>query len=1799
MPDFGQFDITDYGAPSAGSNFDPASLTPQMQSAAAMSVTQGGYNWAQTLGGAAVLAVPDLVDTVSSSLGLTQRQDVNKGLGDVLNPMLQTIGLPGLNRFAQENQGAVEAVSGIVGIIGAELATGGTITAAAPFVAAMRGASYAKKALSLEAEYSASLATVRSVDMELGRRGALGAAQYVGAVEAMGFGVGAAGEVVPTGVSLFSRASVASRARGVASLKGALRAGATEATMAVTLNQNSFLYSEDASMNIMFAALGVGIGAAVGRVGANYEMRKFVNSDQMQRVYAEALDTTGLEAQLTSVDSVMSAMNKKGPSTYLGSLQGHVTDKATSLMVQARAAPGAGVDTSTASRLGTQLEQLAYEETQKATMKGIRGLEATNFSMDASGYGNHMREIMRSDSGALLQAEMIGAAGDGRSLSLLHDQHGENIVNRKQMIQDRMSDAAGWAKLTDSQRIGFQKELKNLRWMESHVPIAYIDGEATTLEHAAAYDNWFEPEIRTKKEEGLSLWESTDLQTKKAHKVGIDSDMELYLPKGKDLTTADHFDMLRLYRSAQQGLRDIIKDPMGVLKLPEKPNWFQLDMAEELLRRTDQPGKVQWSGTLTREKAQVESFAQKVDALAASSRSDDPTAIAKLRVRYNLPKLTAYEMGVLATDEHPLDIIVRGAIGAGGGDAVRGNSLQQMLDGITESKKLTDLTVDAGKQANSLTGNTFNFMADFEGKPMKPILTYKRPFAPNAFIKDNLAERIAMNKANVLGQLTGNQADALTRELVANTIQSPDYQLASKVLGLADSQMSASTFGFENAAPGNALRGITDAISTTEWKFRDNPIVQAMTRLRETAERGAQAFMRQAFESTITPTVQILKGPRNGESNLLVQQFFSHAPGWELVDTPIQVEGREGKALHHFVLEDTAANRARFSAQYGREMEDGQNLLTPQGKEVVLDDLGLTVLNQFNQLTDMRRVQQNVLRKALGLSEMRRANFYVPPPSVEGKIVGHTYDALNRIVPGGTVIANTQEDFARQLANLKDASKYPDSPLLREGNLFRSADEVKAFATVMDRAQQEMVNPGRTHIAGLFSNKGKIAGQELRMGAFEEAMTAVRDGFLQHGRDLNEIMFKDAINSAKARSAISGGQTAESVSDNLKQKSKNIFDHYVQEATGSSPLRNDKSWIGKGYGLIESKANQLLAQASPKAARVFAQANDYLRNAIPYNLSKTEQDAFNEMTTSLGEFMPFKSVADQLEAKGAGKLPPTLAKITGDINKFEATWVLRMLEPVQAAMNLAGMVNALPAVTRHLTRKGGETLEEYAARIGHNSNIFGDEAQSFGVLDMGKVMRNGFKRAWSKAADPEFDYMARNGFLSQEVAEFQKAFNAADGGKNPYMKWITGDPTSPNKFAQKGVVGWASLLTDKSEDFSRSWGHMAGLELAESLGITDKIAKHNFAHDMANKMIANYSPHNRPEIFQGAVGAPIGLFQSFIWAYYQRMFRYVETKDFAALGAQYATQGGIFGLKSVPGFQQMNQLMFEGQDGKTDPYDQVVRRFGQQAGDLIMMGGLGSIPAMFGGEGIDLTARGDTTFRTPVFNSPAVVTTAQKIGDGVMGMVRLFSATNPDVTSQQIGEVLSNTIPNRPIAGFFESMMAGGADTDASGQLISQNANWMETAYRVMGTRSVRQSRELDAFYANKGAMEIQAAKRQELNRATRGIIRSAGDDMDQLEGVMETYIQNGGDPRYYQRWLKSQFEAADSTRGQRMLEQSLKSPQRQDQAQRLLDAHVTPSAENAVQDDYLAHIPDSMDNAQPTNEPTDNAALMYGQPTQ
>lgn len=1763
---------------------------------------QHDYGILSTVAGDVGLGISDLVDTVGSSIPF-----VSKGLGiqrgDFNQMALRALDSPGITDFYNANRGGIEAASGITGAIAAEF-VGRKLTAPGGLLmAGLKTLPYARRIATLDAEYSTAMATVRIADKELATRGAMGIEQYIGRVGLEGNGLPG---LIP-GVGGATRSGLTRTANFLGFAKGVKGAAVTEAVMATTLNQNGFLYDDDMSHNIMWMGLGLGVGGAFEKVATGYAIRKYVNSDEIRRTFAAALDPDHTEAaRLLWRDNApkflsADAMQEMGDIGHLG---GAHTDYVVNLLVGAKTLDKTPLGTtefaqglqSSRNQLATQNFQLAREEIQKVTSKGISTNGFTRFSVNSKGYMNHLDQLMKNDAGSMMGIEALGGIPEESTVVGIHNAHHSRLESVISDLQAKALDAQeaikSGAKIP--KKFDFDANdamIRRLNFEKNLTPVFFIDGEKATITDARVLDNWVEPTItKVAADDESTLFEAV-AKDGKSHGVGVDTNLNLYLPGNKSLADADHFDLLRAYRAGQRVIQNLKNDPNAVVSLPKGANYFQLDMAEQLIRESDGKVTIHWPDAMTRESAQVESFAQKAEILKSQDRLlqikaaalgrkgvefDPALEASKLRVRLNLPKLTAYERGVLGESDHPVVQLLRGVSTMDPKD-MRALTKQDLMTGAAATKRIGDFAPTAASDFDDLQGNSFKYMLDDFGQPTKPLIGYQRSLTPFDWMPDNLADNLATRKLYTVTKMmeplpptkTLPARQTFTNKLSSALMQSPDYDITSRTHELMDTQIQGSTFGTANQTPFGAL---AKSVKSRDFIARDTPGLLAAARIQELAQR----LTRDVFQREAQPLQQvagILNSPRSAATKMLLNQFIAHRPGWDIVmdgrkaveDNLSQVALPDNKTGYKFILQRTDKNLSRWKTMFGSDMPADAIMPNPAGQDLVLDQTGLDFMKAYNTMSDSIRDNKNQLLRANGLNQIDHLPFYVPPTNIDGKFIGFTFDAENKIVPGMTVIATTQEQFAREqskvLAMIAEQKKT--------GYRFMTRDQVQRFSNIWDRAQMDMIDPGTTAIQPGKRGTGGLSSITIDPQGVEGILSTLRTQYFNHANDIVTTMFKDQIRSAESRANVAADVTRNRAGFYRDQQFRSIHDMYLENLLGKSPLNSPGSIVGRFYNQIEGTIDSFLASGTPSVSKVWHATNNWIDKIKPWDASGAAKQDFDSLTHALGEHMPFKSAAEYLEHQGAGQMPPKLKDIMGTVNRFTAATMLRMFEPAMAVMNMAGMVNAMPSVIRHLVQKEGETAVDYAARVGHIATIFpnaGPNGGSVGVLDMAKIMTKGFKRAWSKESHIDFDYMRSQGFLTQEVAEFQKQFGAIET-KADWERFMFGNPGAKvGKLGQdgallgeKGLVGWMSILTDKSEDFSRSWGHMAGLELAGNLGITGREASNLFAHDMANKMIANYNPANRPEVFQGALGAPLGLFQSFIMNYYQRLFRYVETKDYHALATQYAMQGGLFGVTTLPGYAEASKFFFNHSQGTMDANDTIREKFGQSTGDLIAAGTLSNIPKLFGLPGVDLYSRGDTAVRLPGFNLPPGFSVAEKVITGVAQGLKAVSdkimGNNPAFTGTQLAEIASNTIPNRPIAGMIEQFFAHGDDTDKYGQIVSDTQNMAEGVYRVLGVRSMRQSKAIEAAYQNRNQQELQASQQDMLRLASRAAIRSGNSDA--LPNIMQAYIQQGGDPHYFRRWLRDSYSAATTPVAQRQLQSALKDPQKMGQVARLLDAGV------------------------------------------
>lgn len=1771
---------------------------------------------ATTLGG-----IADVPDTVSSSLGFTERGQINQ-------EMLNAIGFQGLKDFYANHKAAIEVGSGIASIIAADFTAGRLLRPAGVAMRATSKLPYVNRIATLDKQYNQAFRIAQASMLKSARTGAIGVEQYAGAITAGRLGQTAL-ESTSAGVrNIFTRKAIQ---------KGLARNLTTEGILAIGANENSFLFSEDLGENIMWMAGGLGIGAFADRMMAVHQMKKFANSDIVSRTFAKAYDPAGTETARLSA-SLYDADVDMDSLTQFGYLTGHFMDSATSYKLSAdegrnvELLPGGHRNplTPRRNRLATQQDEEVRNLINKSTTHGIGGIQGSSFSMNTQkmpGYGNHIDYTLHRDPAAVYGVEELGRIPANSTSFDLGIERGNQIQTRLNKVTQALDDDGVWVTrdmknpktglkektrvlrpLKDTEREAMMAERQFLEFRKGLVETHLIDGEFMPAEIGHIFDEWKEPEISITGDADYKVWGTKGAAGKN---VGVSSELEIITPGSDEthqlsLDKIGFLDSIALYRSGQKALRWFVQNEKKMI-LPKNPNWFQLDMAEDYINKIQNEDLVVFPRGMTRDDARVQSFKQKVRAIRKdkSLMGGDTKKAYQARFKYNLPRLNSREAGLLGEEAHPIEILIRGM----GIKDLENISYQDLVAGIRESRSITGLTEMSKDRMDTTVGNMFDFMLDDNGNPMERIVAFKRPTVPFEWTKDDLAERLAMRKMYFASKLSDPAAAPMSRDLTQGLLNDPDYVAASQVAGLQDQQLMSFLPGFSHASPQSVGGGVLNDVVSREWRDRDNPALLAGARLRDKLERRARAHMEKRITETMGDTHTRLNGPRNTGSKLLTDQFLTFRQGWDL-KTKINKQTKrpeaqtitgqtpDGRAVKMFLLDEESLHNAnRFKAAYGREIQEGDVLLSPKGTKVGVDDLGYEFLTKFQRLAEDINAEKNTLNAAMGLGKINTVPLYAPPPNIRGKYIGFTLDVNNKPVPNGTIVASTPEEFSRILNELEDVNnKF--SPLNRPGHRFMRQEEITDFNTIWDDAQMNMVDPGTTAIQPGKRGKGTLIGMDLNPQAAEDALLWARDSYLKHGHDIMQNVMKDQIIALQTRAQIARESKRNAKSGLTEAKRRSIYDFQLENLLGRSAISSPGSLVGSVSRPVEDWINSALKGGKPAVNRVFRGAIDWAREHAPWKNDKASKEAFTKLTDSLGEYMPFKSVAELMERQHGAKRPPELAAITGNASRFEAAMRLRMFEVIHPLMNLSGIINAMPSVVRAMQPMKGEAREEFATRVGHLAKIFDiDPSRRIGVMDMPRLIYQTFKNTWNRERHADWDFMRSHGYVTQEVAEFHRQFAAV---KTP-GKWkalVVGDPNSKSAVAQKGLVGWVSVLSDRSEDFSRSWGHMLGLELADVVGIAGTEARHSFAHDIANKMIANYDPKNRPAIFQGALGAPIGLFQSFIWNYYQRLFRYVETGDMRSLATQYATQSALFGMTTVPGFNIVNKLFFDHDNGNDSPLDGIYQRFGESSADFLFGGVMSNLPKLMNilpgnqnVEGVDLYSRGDTNVRLPGFNAPPIFDTMSRVYGALSNGVYNWWHDNPNLTSNQVAETLSNMLTNRPIAGFIEQFFADGYDTDRFGQLVAESHGLMEQTARVIGIRSLRQSKELEAFYSNNNAKTLQRALMSDLNRSSRASIR-AGDEAA-LPGFFNEYVQRGGDPRRFNQWMKRNAEAALETRGERQLDNMMKNPAKAELMQRLLDMGVSISESDETDENVLSNPYDATDfstlpDSGPSVEPID-----------
>jgi len=1612
---------------------------------------------AKFLGSAGV----DMADMVAGSLvpGVER--------GDVWN-QARDMGLDSLANFAERNRSGVEITSGLV----AAVATAGIADAFLVPAMATRLAS--------------SSALTGTKLWQWGER-AMGGAKAAATDSAIGAALN--GELATVFGTAGGRALLKARvAEGVA------RAGVQEAAVAAVTHSNQEMWSDDASTNLAFIAMGLGIGGGLATVGARYEMRAIANSDELIQTRQAATDAYGWTS-LRETQPTPEEVAKLGAGVAFKESTNTV-----GLMMTARGLADESATPNMRALVEAEAKQAeiqAQRSLQKITSKGIPGASNTSFTLDAPttrAAGAHLTEAMHADPTVMLGIDSLGLGNVTRTLEArkLHIQALRDAGDTKSIRQAQALEEQEFLGLVNGSWMPDSKQLRELS--------EYQPGQIKLTPTTKAAGNF---EFKLDLKDGRKLTINEGGNVKGFESMGIT-------------------DQLRVYEGLNQVAGRMIKANQQYV-IPKNASWLQLDFALQFKKKG---GKLDFAQTSLKdvEQIEIESLKQKAKTALAKGSLDFWD-----RARLNLALPNSLERIHDGTSEAMLRVLQ-------GVESQPNITMKEVKEIRKQLLEMSDLRTGIKQEAPEVSGNMFEFNRGAQGGEWRPVVLgfgSTPKLTPELLgTREQLVRMTAENKAFRIQQLSKG---ILSSELTTTLTRSPEFMESLSIRGLARDQVTG--------ARGALDQGLGTFVTRT-MRYRDSKAMLAAFRVREMVDRAAEEYTNRFITRVFEGSQNRLASAPNAGSKTLVNQWFSFAGGWDLKKGVTH----GGDGYYSFQLADTAKNAQRL----GRAVRPDDVLTNPAtGRAVVLDDAGLDYVQRFQLGAQQLLRDTNAVRASRGMTPLESKEWYAPPPSTRGKIIGFTIDANGKTVPGGAIVASSQEEFD-QLRRAKLSQLEAEG----KGHRFYSQSEIEASDDLWDLSEMGWVDPGFIG-AKKASQTGSIFGDRVNPNAMEESLQWVTDKIRAVTNGTVRSIYDQQLAIARARSA---AESAVSGADR-----RTIYDEWEATVLGK-PLTSVKPGSGtKVIRAAEELAQSVINSGWPLARAIGAtQTSKWIEDlAHRMGISRVKGfRTFDELATQLGPHTPYKNTLDFVEANMRVSVPPEVKDIAAGVNRFTASMLLRWLEFPNAAMNMLGIVTNMPSILR----------SPNTPLIGSLTSAKGVK---IGVVDSHKILAGGFKDMLSPTSHADWDYMVKNGDTSQSVAELNKQLSLVDS-KSTWQRVMMGDKTiqvKPGKAPKsgkelsdwlkyKGVDGLVSLATDTTESMSRTWAHFVGLRLADMNGIVGKEARHSFARNVANQAIANYNPLNKPEIFQTSIGSMFGLFASYMQQYNQRLFRWAEVKDYASIGRQLAMQSTLFGVSSVPGYNGLEWLFQQlginpGDNPEATLTDAIYAKFGPKVGAAVAHGGIQELPRVFGfDESVALYTRGDANFRAPTLDPTRLMAGLNVVASIAEGTWELASksigaATSEDstLTWRYVSETLARNMPNRAIKGAMTVLMNGGQEVDASGQIVSETQTWLETGLRLSGLRSGRQQGEVEAYYANQAMRRRLASRMEGLREETRALIRS-GKPFDPMT-IFNKYVEKGGAPSHFKTWIQDQMKVASDSRGMRQLVDSLKSPNTQMEAWR------------------------------------------------
>lgn len=891
--------------------------------------------------------------------------------------------------------------------------------------------------------------------------------------------------------------------------------------------------------------------------------------------------------------------------------------------------------------------------------------------------------------------------------------------------------------------------------------------------------------------------------------------------------------------------------------------------------------------------------------------------------------------------------------------------------------------------------------------------------------------------------------------------------------------------------------------------------VKAVSLLAQDSDNFVLSSVRKVFDQKLSGLYAEIRHKKN-YTHLVdasrVEHSYRH--GWEIEAVE---KAADGKSAQFVLKADSEQNQKLMQRHFKQDIVKGQKNYMPDmsvsarkagAVPLRVTSLAADFMDEVSRLSIGAGVEDNALRQARGRGAIQLRAWHLPAPELSMQDAWFVRNEVGDVVDiyhKGTEAQNKARALAaaEKFGSGHIANSYESTRLLHQWS-----DDPLHF---VDYSQQWL----KTGAA--IEGGSAVAEIDRTSNTIDKMVNTLAQQYVNVGTRARAAIFEPQIRFAREASQYVGKPAGLAVGEN------NIFDRYLAQLY-SRTTQSGSGFVSRGYKLFENAYDASLTYLYGVKSELTASglesvsASRGLKRLVQENVSDAEYRQYKKMES----WSPFDSTQEWLESTHR-EVDTSFARRHGvALSKASATMSLRFLDIGTPILNYAGLMTNVYPIIRAMRPQAGQKFEEWISQnAAWGSKLSSKDIMTFSPM---RAMVSSISNMWNGKHLKALEQHAAEGMFDPEWLRLEQALVVA--------------PKKGDKGGFERFVDAASTLADRSEISSRriAWG--IGYDLGKDLfKLDDDRNAAIFATHFMNNMIGNYNPRNKPGMYQGALGLPLGAFMTYMFNYYRRMYGYVEQGKVGALAAQYATQSSIFGAQSVPGWNLFNQYLFSDYDGSDNLATRLDRKLSPGVSELLLHGSLTGIPKIFGVDAPALYPRGSVDM-TQLPATPAdwqrapPVAFMKSIWDGM-------SATLGNVLGganlQQQEEILANYSTNRAIKQVME--FAAGAKVDRAGQMVDASTrDFASIAAALVGTVPASARRIQDAYNAQQLVEVNQANARSQLNDNFRAVMRSGHFDTADIQRYIHGYLQSGGNPAYFGTWMRNNMEAAFFPKGERKL---------------------------------------------------------------